>query len=384
MTFLRAAAAASLALTLLAGCSDDPAPVPKVDPVRTAGAGEGAVSLVAPSGLVEGGGIDQSIDWVKPFEEKTGCQATVRLAGSGQEAYDLMARGGYDGGLVPPEFAGRLFAEKRIAAINTRLVSGFKGLDARFRGLVKKDDATFGVPYVWGANLLAYDPARTSAPGSWGAVFDPAESKDYKGEILWRDSPLTLGDAALYLKARKRSLKIKNPFELTAVQLEAAAELLRKQRPNVRELWREPSTAIEVFTAKDAVVGQGSAYEVDTLTRAGRPLTAASPKEGETAWLDSWTVAAQPAHPNCMYQWLDWTLTADVQAQVASWAGVAPVNEEACGLLRAGFCAAHRVGDRGYLERLNFVTPPMVDCGDGGKCAGWTEWQTAWTTVVGK
>jgi putative spermidine/putrescine transport system substrate-binding protein len=331
-------------------------------------------------GNLEEGVNDPRVDWVTPFEKATGCQVTVRQAYSGQQVYDLIAEGGFDGGLIPPEVADRLVRESQVAPVNTKLVDSFKNLDPNLRGLVRKDNETYGVPYLWGAGLMIYDSQRVAAPASWGAIFDAAESKPYKGKILLPDSPLVLADAALYLKSHKRSLKIKDPFELSPGQLDAATELVAKA--GIKTFWTDRTDVIEAFTTGGTVLGQAGFDVLDSLARGGRPVAAANPKEGTTGWLDSWMIATGAPHPNCMYQWLDWTGTPAVQAQAAEWRGAAPANAGACPTLPSGFCAAYRVSDKGYLDKLQFVHAPTKDCvGDQRSCTDWKDWQLAWATV---
>ncbi|MES1197268.1 MAG: spermidine/putrescine ABC transporter substrate-binding protein, partial [Pseudomonadota bacterium] len=58
--------------------------------VTTVGAGEGALNIVAWEGYAE----DQ---WVKPFQEQTGCIVNRKYAGSSDEMVALMRQGGqYD------------------------------------------------------------------------------------------------------------------------------------------------------------------------------------------------------------------------------------------------------------------------------------------------
>ncbi|MEO5873576.1 MAG: extracellular solute-binding protein [Streptosporangiaceae bacterium] len=379
----RTVAAVVLVLAALTGCtSKDPKPGPtgSVTPVASQGAGEGALSLVSMSGNLEEGATDPRVDWVTPFERATGCQVTLRQAYSGQQVYDRLADGGVDGGLVPPEVADRLIRENHVAPVNTRLVESFKDLDPALRDQVKRDGRSYGVPFLWGAGQLMYDSQRTAAPTSWGSVFDAAQNRPYRGRVVLPDSPLLLADAALYLKAHQRSLKIKDPFELTAVQLEAATALVEKS--GVRNFWTDRTDVIEDFTTGDAVLGVAGTDVLDSLSRGGRPVAAGGPKEGATAWLDTWMIATGAPHPGCMYKWLDWSGSPQTQTQAAEWRGAAPANPAACSTLPAGFCATYRVTDQAYRDRLTFVRAPARDCGGNQRtCTDWKDWIDAWATV---
>ena len=68
------------------------------------------------------------------------------------------------------------------------------------------------------------------------------------------------------------------------------------------------------------------------------------PREGATAWADSWLLAKQARHPNCAYLWLRHVLGPDVQASQSLLLRESPVNPLACPIMDAteeGSCAAY-------------------------------------------
>jgi putative spermidine/putrescine transport system substrate-binding protein len=381
-------AAVVAVLAVLAGCSGGEERASTVRVARTVGEGEGALNLVSWPGYTEDGGNDPRVDWVTPFESRTKCKVDVKNAATAQEMVDLMSDPGhrYDGVSAPPEAAGQLIAANQVAPVNPDLVDGFKDLDRDLRGQLTEDEKVYGVPFVWGANQLMYDPRRVQpAPTGWAALFDPAESAKYAGRVIMRDSPLTLADAALYLRSKDRSLDITDPYSLTRQQLDAAAQVLARQRPYVTSYWLHPSDAVNAFAAGDAVLGEVWPYHVDVLSRAGRSVAGVTPKEGVTGWMDAWMIGARAEHPNCMYQWLNWITSPDVQQQVAEWDGVAPANAEACSQdrLKSEFCTTYHVGDRSYIEKVVFAHAPSRDCGGGRRdCTDFADWTRAWDAAV--
>ncbi|MFA1549427.1 ABC transporter substrate-binding protein [Actinomadura chokoriensis] len=380
------AAAAAIAAAGLAACSEDEdEPVGAARVASTLGPGEGVVNLVTLPGSIESGSTDPRVDWVTPFQERTGCKVALKVAKTPEEMAALMRDEDrrYDGVAAPPEVAGRLIAEKRVAPVNTDLVDGYKKLEPKLRGLLERDGKQYGIPYVWGSNLLMYDTRTVPPPSSWAAVFDPDQARRHSGKITMRDSPLAIAEAALYLKGSERKLKIRDPYSLTPEQLAAAGRVLAGQRPHVGEYWDDPADAVSAFAGGRAALGQAWPYQVDVLNRAGRPVRGAVPAEGVTGWMDAWMIGARVQHPNCMYQWLQWTASPDVQQQVAEWAGVAPANPQACSgdRLRPVFCAAYRVGDRAYLSKVIFAHAPSKACGRKSKdddCTDYAEWTKVW------
>lgn len=380
------AVAAALGAAGLGACSggdDKPVGVAKV--VSTLGPGEGALNLLTLPGSVESGGTDPRVDWVTPFQERTGCKIGLKVVKTPEEMADLMRDRGrrYDGVAAPPEVAGRLVEENQAVPINPDLVDGYKKLEPRLRKLLERDGKHYGLPYVWGSNLLMYDTRAVPPPAGWAALFDPAQARRYSGKIVMRDSPLAIAEAALYLKGRQRKLKIRDPYSLTPAQLAAAGRVLARQRQYVGEYWDLPADAVSAFAGGRAVLGQAWPYHADVLNRASRPVQGVIPSEGATGWMDAWMIGARVQHPNCMYQWLQWTASPDVQQQVAEWTGVAPANPQACSgdRLKSGFCAAYHVGDRRYLDKIVFAHAPSKTCGgesDEKDCTDYAEWTRTW------
>ena len=52
------------------------------DMLQKVGPGEGAVNIIAWAGYIENGSDDKNYDWVTPFEKKTGCKVSVKIAGT--------------------------------------------------------------------------------------------------------------------------------------------------------------------------------------------------------------------------------------------------------------------------------------------------------------
>ena len=91
------------------------------------------------------------------------------------------------------------------------------------------------------------------APNSWSAVFDDAGK--YKGKVTAYDSPIYIADAALYLSKTKPELGISDPYSLTPEQLDAAVELLKKQRENISEYWSDYTKEVQAFESGTSVIG---------------------------------------------------------------------------------------------------------------------------------
>ena len=76
------------------------------------------------------------------------------------------------------------------------------------------------------------------------------------------------------------------------------------------------------------------------------------PKEGSTGWSDTWMVSSKAEHPNCMYMWMDYITSPDVQAQVAYYFGEAPANPKACDLITDDptHCDVYKATDEAFYD----------------------------------
>jgi len=385
-----------------AACSSDGNEPELVRPVEVRdeiGDGEGELSLLALAGYVEDGSSDPEFDWVTPFEEATGCDVQVRYMDSGPEMVTLLTRedSPYDGASVPGDAAGELISSRQVAAVDPALFPSWDQVLEPLRegnaGHYVVDGNVFGVPALYGPNLLVFDQERVDPePRSWDVVYEP--DTRYAGRIALLDSPMTIADAALYLAAHRPELGIEDPFALSPSQLDAATALLRDLDSRVGLYWSLFTDAVDAFGEREVVVGTGWPIVLSLLELNRRSVGAIVPAEGITGWADTWMLAADAPHPNCMLMWMRWSLSAKVQAETALWYGGAPSNGRACALIRRRLrdfadlvdtLRFGRCGDVEFLASLALWRKPTVDCGDdrGRSCTGLPAWRASWRFVRG-
>ena len=397
----RTLAAASLAaLALVAGCGTSSSgdgdgdatgaggfQAPDLPMLDAIGDGEGELDVLAWPGYAEDGSNFKDVDWVTPFEDKTGCQVTVKDFGTSDDAVSLMHSGGYDVVSASGDATLRLIAAGDVEPVNTDLVPNYADLspflkDQDFNSV---DGQLYGIPHGWGANVLMYNTEKVSpAPTSWSAVFD--DSSQYKGEVTAYDSPIYIADAALYLMNTQPDLGIEDPYALDTDQLAAAVDLLKAQNANVGEYWGDYATEVSAFKTGASVIG--TAWQVNANIAAEKaPVDTVFPEEeGSTGWSDTWMVGSASEHKNCAYMWLDWITSPDVQAQVGEYFGEAPANPKACDLTSKGFCDTFHVTDAAYADKIWYWTTPIAQCLDGRTdvdCTTYADWTDAWTEVKG-
>lgn len=354
---------------------------------------EDELDLVAWVGYVESGKNDPNYDWVTPFEASVGgkCKVNAKEAGTSNAMKSLMDTGNYDGVSASGNLSGRLVADGEAAPVNVDLVPNYKDI---FPALKDQPYNTFngvhyGIPHGRGANLLVWRSDLIPQQfDSWSAMFDP--NTPGKGKLSVYDDPIYIADAANYLMSTQPNLGIKNPYELDDNQFTAAVNLLKAQRPNIKEYWTDATAQIQSFTTGTLTVGTTWQYQVNTML-AAKPavaIKAVLPKEGSTGWSDTWMMYSHAKHPNCMYKWMNWITSPKVNAQVAVWFGEAPSNMKACAeaeKLEPGHCDTFHANDEAYFSHVHLWTIPTANCGDarGNVCKDYSAWLQAWTEIKG-
>ena len=356
-------------------------PTAKVRPQNSIGQAEGQLNLVAWAGYVDD-------FWAKPFIEQTGCKINVNYAGSSDEMLGLMKDGGagqWDMVSASGEASLKLIYNGDVKPMNPDLIPDWKDFQTYFKNPPYNtvNGVHYGISLQWGPNALLFSTRKfPNAPTSWNVIYDPAN----KGLIAVPDSPMQIADAALYLMKSDPTLNITDPYELTQKQFDAAINLLKRQRPLIKQYWQSPADEIGLFQRGDVFAGSASSYEIAYLKTAGTPVGDTIPNEGATGWGDSWMLATKATHPNCAYLWTKYVSTPRIQAQQAVQFGETPVNPKACGEmegLRSGTCGLyHADAPAAYIESIKFWKTPLATCPNGtAACIPYDQWVAAWASV---
>jgi putative spermidine/putrescine transport system substrate-binding protein len=377
--------------TAAAGCRHEPADDSEASTgsggrlLRTLPPPEGRLDLLAWPGYLEDGSDDPRLDWVTPFERASGCKVRARRVTSSDEVVELLETGQYDGASVPGEATGRLAAAGLVSRLATGLIANFADVYPALRRTPSNSvgSRVYGVPQGRGASLLLWrtDVVRP-APDSWAVVFD--RRSPYRGRVTGFDSPLSIADAAIYLRSARPELGIRNVYRLDQRQFAAALALLRGQREVIGGYWSDTVHAHAAFAAGTAVVGAAWQPVADLLRSDRVPVRAILPREGATGWSDSWMIASSARHPGCMYRWMNWMLSPKINAAVAESFGQAPSNPKACAFTSdPRHCTRYHANDERFFRRVELWSTPRRECGDGrGRvCKSWDDWVEAWDEI---
>jgi len=355
------------------------------------GEGEGELDLIIWAGYAEDGSAFPEFDWVTPFEEETGCIVNAQTQADSATGVRMLQSGEFDGGSFSGNATDRLMAAGDVAPVNVDLLENY---DAVFEGLKNQphnslDGVPYGVPHGRGPNLLAWNTEevepQTSQVGLW------EDAANYEGQLSIYDSPDFIADAALHLMATQPDLGIENPYQLTQEQFDAAIALLEETFSHNPQFWDGSTFAdqITAFAAGDIVIGTTWQFQVNSLVGEGEPIEAIKPEEGATGWSDTWMIASDAAHPNCMYMWMDHMMSPEANGQATVYFGEAPTSEAACEYaetIAPGHCEQTHAQNEAYWEDIWYWSTAREDCADEDAettCVDYDGWVEAWTTLRG-
>jgi len=359
--------------------------------VEALGTPEGALSIVAWAGYIERGQTDPAFDWVTRFEEATGCMVSVKTANTSDEMVALMNEGGFDLVTASGDASLRLIAGGRVQPINTALIPSWGTVDPRLVGApwYTVDGVEYGVPYMWGPNVLMYNTnVFPTPPTSWNVVFEEMTLPDGQsnaGRVQAYDGPIHIADAAQYLMFHQPDLGITSPYELNADQYAAALNLLRVQRTLVSRYWHDAFIQMDDFKNEGVVASASWPFQVNILQAGGAPIASTIPEEGATGWADTTMLHVDSEHPTCAYLWMEHSLASNLQSDLSVWFGANPAVPAACtdgrGMQTAEGCTTNGLDD---FDKIRFWTTPVADCSQGEDiCIPYYRWVSDYIGVIG-
>jgi putative spermidine/putrescine transport system substrate-binding protein len=140
--------------------------------------GEGQVNIVAWAGYIERGETDKASTGSpssRNWGQATGCKVNVKTANTSDEMVALMNEGGFDLVTASGDASLRLIAGKRVQPVNVDLIKSWSTVDDRLKNAPwhTVDGVHYGVPYMWGPNVLMYNTnVFKDRAESWNVVFE--------------------------------------------------------------------------------------------------------------------------------------------------------------------------------------------------------------------
>ena len=246
--------------------------------------------------------------YVKPFEKATGCRVAATYVGSNDEFVAKIIAGGGVYDLVTPsnDTTMRLIDAGAVEPVDRRRVPEMRGFFPIFDSppWLMKDGAIYGVPYGWGIVRLLLDAdSGLGKPDSLAYLWQPK----LRGKVaIWDDIE------AIYMAARY--LGYKNTYDLSDEQLQHVKAALIALKPNIRKFWATTGEMGTLMQTGEVLAGNAWEPTLVSLRKAGRHIIDVVPKEGRSAYSDSWMIVRGASNNPCVYAWLNWVSTPKAQA----------------------------------------------------------------------
>lgn len=241
-------------------------------------------------------------------------EALLAKLQTGKLAYDVICPSNY-----PVEI---LLRQGRLRPLDRSALPHLVNVDPRFLDREYDPGNRYTAPYFWGVTGIAYDTRRVARVDSWGALWD----ERYAGRILMLDDPREAFGAAL--KWMGQSLNASDPALLRRAQA-----LLVRQKPLVRAY--NSSNFEDVLLARDVWIAQGWNGQIARVLEQDPGLAFVVPKEGAPTYLDSLAIPVDAPHPELAHAFIDFTLEAEIAAEICRTMKYSSPNRAALELLPA-------------------------------------------------
>lgn len=253
-----------------------------------------------------------SID-LKPTFYSSSDEMMAKLRGGGTKIYDMIVP--VQNYVEPAVKAGLIEPLNPAALPNTKDIFEQFATSPQWR----VDGKLYGIPFVWGANAMAFNRKETGELDSLAALFDPK----YKGRIAMRDEPEdTLAVAALHLG-------IKKPYSMEEKELQEVKKLLISQKPLVRAYWKSVADVQNMLASGEVVVAWAFLAIIAPLLKAGVDAGWVWPKEGAVGWSESITPVKGTTKLKLVEEYANFTLSPEYGEFMARTTRYAPASKVA-------------------------------------------------------
>lgn len=247
--------------------------------------------------------------FVEPFTAATGCEVKAQYVGSGDETATTILTGrgkDYDLIAVAAEIVPIFIDAGAVEPIDMSRIPNAEGFFPAFKqpDYAMRGDKQYALPYTYGIIRFIADMDKIDTlPDSLSALWDPA----MKDQVtLWDDLE------AIYMAGRY--LGFDDVYNMTDDQLAQARDALIDMKTNVRRYWFSAGELTSLYQSHDVALSNTWETTILDMKNEGRNVQQWVPKEGRGGWIDSQMIIKGHADNECVYQWLDYTSSAEVQA----------------------------------------------------------------------
>ncbi|WP_455026736.1 extracellular solute-binding protein [Neisseria elongata] len=279
------------------------------------------------------------------------------------EAKVLTGKSGYD--LVVPGIA---FLPRQIQAgayqkINKDLIPNYKDINPKLLEMLATADPgnEYAVPYFSGVNTVAITAKGKEALGGqlpengWDLLFKPEYTSKLKGcGIAMWDTPSEVLPIILnYLG--------KDPAGKNPADIEAAAEVLKKVRPDIK---RFSPSLIDELARGDVCLAVGNGGDLNMAKKRSEEvgskvgIEVLTPK-GMGFWIESWLIPADAKNVANAHKYINYTLQPEIAARNGNFVTFAPASLPAKKLMDPKLVEVRSIFPNDQDMADGFVMPQM-------------------------
>jgi putative spermidine/putrescine transport system substrate-binding protein/spermidine/putrescine transport system substrate-binding protein len=250
---------------------------------------------------------------LKPTFYSSSDEMMAKLRGGGTRLYDMIVP--VQNYIEPAARAGLIEPLNPAALTNTKDIFEQFATSRQWR----VDGKLYGIPFVWGANAMAFNRKLAGDVDSLDALFDPK----FKGKIAMRDEP----EDTLAIGALK--LGIKQPYSMGEKELQEVKKLLISQKPLVRAYWKNIADVQNMLASGEVAVAWSFLAVVAPLLRAGVDVGWVWPREGAIGWNESITPVKGTTKLKLVEEYANFTLSPEYGEFMAKTTRYAPASKAA-------------------------------------------------------
>jgi spermidine/putrescine-binding protein len=234
-----------------------------------------------------------------------------------------------------------------------------------------RDGNTYGIPVIWGDEPCVWNPEKWDGP--------PAKYTDF-ADPSWAGELVLVDDSVANTWLWAKSLGMPEPNRLTQAQLDQVIDEMLKIKPNVVTLTATLGDQADVLIRGDASMGIGGwAYQILIARDKGVTLVSGTPAEdGTYFWSDAYSIALDAPNIDNAYGFIDFMMSPEANAAIASELGSACTIEAALPLVDPAIAPLYpydQVMAEGGVLDTQVVIPPAEDEGD---IVGINAWKEGW------
>lgn len=319
--------------------------------------------------------LSEDFNTIQVFEDAYGVEVNVSNYASNEEMFNKFQAGGTDQFDVafPSDYMVNIMAEQdMLQPLDLEKLTHWENLEDKWRNEAPYDpgEQRYSAPYFWGTTGIAWNSNMFEDSGdlpftSWDALWD----ERFAGQMrMLNDMRETMGAA---LKRLGYSL---NSTEESEIQ-EAKESLI--QQKDLLSTYSSTGMAEALINEDASPIHTWSGAPFDAYWQVyedgSSPIDYRVPEEGGVVWVDTSVVTKEAKNPNAAHAFINYTLNAKVNADIANWVYYPSPNEAAKEHIVDSMLQNERIyPPDDVMQSLEFIR----NLGDATQL-----WNEAWTEV---